>query len=74
METHVMIPSGHTLVVGGLIQDDVRTGSTKVPLLGDIPLLGYLFRSDSESGQKSEHAYLSYPDHRPRGGFPTDKD
>jgi type II secretory pathway component GspD/PulD (secretin) len=53
MDTHVMIPSGHTLVLGGLIQDDVRTGSSKVPLLGDIPVLGYLFRSDTKSRQKS---------------------
>jgi general secretion pathway protein D len=53
METRVMIPSGNTLVLGGLIQDDVRTGNTKVPVLGDIPVLGYLFRSDTKSRQKS---------------------
>ena len=48
-----MIPSGNTLVLGGLIQDDVRNQNTKVPLLGDIPGLGYLFRSDTKSRQKS---------------------
>jgi type II secretory pathway component GspD/PulD (secretin) len=53
IETRVMIPSGHTLVLGGLVQDDVRTGNTKVPLLGDIPVFGYLFRSDTKSRQKS---------------------
>jgi type II secretory pathway component GspD/PulD (secretin) len=53
METRVMIPSGNTLVLGGLVQDDVRTGNTKVPILGDIPLLGGLFRSDTKSRQKS---------------------
>jgi len=53
IETRVMIPSGHTLVLGGLVQDDVRNGNTKVPILGDIPVLGYLFRSDTKSRQKS---------------------
>ncbi len=52
IETRVMIPSGNTLVLGGLIQDDIRKQSTKVPLLGDIPLLGYAFRSDSNQRQK----------------------
>lgn len=53
METRVMIPSGNTLVLGGLVQDDVRTGNVKVPVLGDLPIFGYLFRHDSKSRQKS---------------------
>jgi type II secretory pathway component GspD/PulD (secretin) len=53
METRVMIPSGNTLVLGGLVQDDVRKSNTKVPLLGDMPVLGGLFRSDAKSRQKS---------------------
>jgi hypothetical protein len=53
IDTHVMIPSGNTLVLGGLVQDDVRKGNTKVPVLGDIPILGYAFRSDTQSRQKN---------------------
>ncbi len=53
IDTRVMIPSGNTLVLGGLVQDDIRLGNTKVPVLGDIPGLGYLFRSDTKSRQKS---------------------
>jgi len=53
IETRVMIPSGNTLVMGGMVQDDVRNGNTKVPILGDIPVFGYLFRSDTKSRQKS---------------------
>jgi general secretion pathway protein D len=53
IETHVMIPSGNTLVLGGLIQDDIRKGNNKVPLLGDIPYLGMLFRSDTKKRQQS---------------------
>ncbi len=52
METHVMIPSGHTLVLGGLMQDDMRSSNTKIPGLGDLPLLGSAFRSNTKSRQK----------------------
>jgi general secretion pathway protein D len=53
IETRVMIPSGNTLVMGGMVQDAVNTGNTKVPVLGDIPVFGYLFRSDTKSRQKA---------------------
>jgi general secretion pathway protein D len=53
METKVMVPSGNTLVLGGLVQDDTRTANTKVPILGDIPGIGHVFRSDSKSRQKN---------------------
>jgi type II secretory pathway component GspD/PulD (secretin) len=53
VNTTVMIPSGNTLVMGGLIQDNVHQQNSKVPLLGDIPGLGYLFRSDSKTRTKS---------------------
>lgn len=46
LDTTVLIPSGNTLVMGGLIQDENRNSNTKVPVLGDIPGLGYLFRRD----------------------------
>ena len=48
LSTTVVIPSGNTLVLGGLVQDDTRTGNTKVPGLGDIPVLGRMFRSESK--------------------------
>lgn len=53
IDTRVMIPSGNTLVLGGLVQDDIRKSNNKVPVLGDIPVLGYAFRSDSKSRQKA---------------------
>jgi len=53
IETRVMIPSGNTLVLGGLIQDDQRNSGTKVPIMGDIPLIGRAFRSDAKSREKA---------------------
>jgi type II secretory pathway component GspD/PulD (secretin) len=51
--TSVLIPSGNTLVMGGLIQDEVNNGNIKVPLLGDLPILGLLFRSDTKDRTKA---------------------
>ena len=45
IRTTVQLEDGALLVLGGLIDDVVRTGVQKVPLLGDIPILGALFRS-----------------------------
>ena len=61
INTSVMIPSGNTLVMGGLIQDNVHEQDTKVPLLGDIPGLGYLFRSESKSRTKSNMTIFLTP-------------
>ena len=43
---------GETIVLGGLIDDDVQESVKKVPLLGDIPLLGRIFQSSSTSRTK----------------------
>ncbi|MEQ1859167.1 MAG: hypothetical protein ABMA13_04465 [Chthoniobacteraceae bacterium] len=44
LDSNVLIKSGDTLAIGGLLQDEQTKGSTKVPLLGDIPFIGYLFQ------------------------------
>jgi len=46
--TVISIVSGTTVVIGGLIRDDTGTVETKVPLLGDLPWIGGLFRVDKE--------------------------
>jgi len=52
IETRVLIPSGNTLVMGGLVSDSSTKGSTKVPLLGDIPVLGWAFRQEAKTQNK----------------------
>ncbi len=47
IQTKVLARDGRIVVLGGLIKDDVQDRSQKVPLLGDIPLLGRLFRNES---------------------------
>jgi type II secretory pathway component GspD/PulD (secretin) len=51
-DTQVLIPNEHTLVLGGLVKDSPNSTRNKVPLLGDVPLLGYAFRSESKSMDK----------------------
>jgi type IV pilus secretin PilQ/predicted competence protein len=45
LESNVLIKSGDTLAIGGLLQDELLKTRTKVPVMGDIPVLGYLFQS-----------------------------
>ncbi|MGV8934329.1 MAG: type II secretion system secretin GspD [Gallionellaceae bacterium] len=53
IDTTVLVDDGQTLVLGGLIQDDVRKTEYKVPLLGDIPILGWLFRYETRNSNKT---------------------
>ena len=53
-KTTVMAESGETIVIGGLVRKDINETHFKVPLLGDIPLLGRLFRKSVESETDSE--------------------
>ncbi|MBW7931615.1 MAG: type II secretion system secretin GspD [Gammaproteobacteria bacterium] len=51
--TSVIVEDGGTLVLGGLIQDDLTEQQQRVPVLGSIPLLGQLFRVDSTTKKKT---------------------
>jgi general secretion pathway protein D len=53
LDTTVLVDDGQILVLGGLIQDQVSKGEFKVPLLGDIPLLGWLFRYETRKSAKT---------------------
>ncbi|MDT8316412.1 MAG: cohesin domain-containing protein [bacterium] len=53
-ETELRLHDGETQIMGGLIKDEERETTVKVPFLGDIPILGRLFSSVSDSANKSE--------------------
>ncbi len=61
VDTTVTVKDGQTVVIGGLMQSTDQLRKTKVPFLGDIPLLGALFRSERESSVKTELLVILTP-------------
>jgi general secretion pathway protein D len=53
IESQVVVDDGQIIVLGGLIQDGFEESKSKVPLLGDIPYLGALFRSESRTRKRT---------------------
>ena len=53
IESNVLVEDGNIIVLGGLLEDSYQQGEDKVPLLGDIPYVGNLFRSESRSRKKT---------------------
>ena len=60
-ETVVSMNSGSTVVIGGLIRDDKITIEKKVPLIGDIPLIGGLFKFRKDQLQKTNLLFFITP-------------
>ena len=76
-ETTVELASGQSFAIAGLIQNNQRVDADKVPGLGDIPILGDLFKSDKFQRQESELVilvtpYIVQPVSAPRLAAPTD--
>ena len=61
IKTQIVIDSGETAVLGGLMKDSDTESVTKIPILGDIPVLGWLFKSRSLSKQKTNLLVLITP-------------
>jgi general secretion pathway protein D len=57
----VLVKSGETVVLGGLLSNNTSESTYKVPLLGDIPVLGYLFRYNSTSKTKQNLMVFIHP-------------
>ena len=61
IRTHVMVDDGKVIVLGGLITDDLRESVQKVPLLGDLPLIGSLFRYKKNTKDKTNLMVFLHP-------------
>ncbi len=61
MKTTVLIKDQDTVVIGGLLRDNVTETNSKVPLIGDIPILGWLFKSASKETTKTNLMLLLTP-------------
>jgi pilus assembly protein CpaC len=60
-QTTVSVKEGESFMVGGLLQDEIRSVVQKVPFFGDIPILGALFRSSAYDKDQSELAIIVTP-------------
>ena len=60
-KTTVLVKSGDTVIISGIIQDSSSKNVSKIPLLGDIPILGYLFRYTSEQKKKTNLLIMLTP-------------
>lgn len=54
VQTQVLVDNGGTVVLGGIFEQNERTTVTKVPVLGDIPVVGYLFKNRSVVNDRTE--------------------
>ena len=54
VKSEVLIENGGTVVIGGIYEEEESTGEDKVPLLGDVPVLGHLFKSQSKVSNRKE--------------------
>ncbi|OKY24653.1 secretin N-terminal domain-containing protein [Thalassotalea sp. PP2-459] len=61
LKTEVVAQSGQTIILGGLISENTNQGDKKIPLLGDIPLVGHLFKSNGENTNRTELIMLITP-------------
>jgi general secretion pathway protein D len=61
VQTVVSMQSGSTVAIGGLIRDDKVTTDEKVPLLGDVPVLGELFKSKKNGSRKTKRVIFITP-------------
>ncbi len=54
VQTQVLVENGQTIVLGGIFEENTNSGVTKVPFLGDLPVVGRLFRQDKKVHDKKE--------------------
>lgn len=61
IKTEVVAQSGQTIILGGLISENNSNSDSKVPMFGDLPLIGGLFRADTKSNDRTELVILVTP-------------
>ena len=54
VNTQVLVDNGDTVVLGGIFEQETRTTVNKVPFLGDLPIVGHLFKRTTKQDDKTE--------------------
>lgn len=61
INTQALIVAGESLLIGGMVKESTRQGVQKVPLLGDIPVIGNLFKTTNDQHERVERLFLISP-------------
>ena len=61
LNTRLSLQDGSSILIGGLISNNATKGNSRIPILGDLPWIGHLFRVDSQSADRSELMVLIVP-------------
>ncbi|MFK8053952.1 MAG: type IV pilus secretin PilQ [Woeseiaceae bacterium] len=72
VETQVLVSNGQTVVLGGIYETEIRETDTKIPVLGDIPVLGKFFKNTIRINNKSELLIFVTPKILEEGSFVTE--
>ena len=59
--TNIMVKDGETIVIGGLFRDSITSNKTQIPLLGDLPIVGGVFRGNADQVKREEVIILLTP-------------
>lgn len=74
IETIARVPDGHSLVIGGFYGEQQSTDNTKVPLLGDVPVLNFFFKSKENAKEKTSLVFIVTPtSYDPSNGLANSK-
>jgi type IV pilus assembly protein PilQ len=61
VRTNIMVKDGKTIIIGGLFKEDLTSNNTQVPVVGDIPIVGWLFKKTSDKNVRHELVVLITP-------------
>ena len=61
VKTNIMVKDGKTIVIGGLFQDDIQKTRTQIPILGDLPFIGMMFRGTNDTAVRTELIIMITP-------------
>jgi type IV pilus assembly protein PilQ len=59
--TNIIVKDGETVVIGGLFRDVIKNSRTQIPILGSLPLVGFLFRGTADQTQRQEVMVMLTP-------------
>jgi type IV pilus assembly protein PilQ len=61
VKSNIMVKDGKTIIIGGLFKEDLTSNDTQVPVVGDLPIIGGLFKKTKDANIRTEYVVLITP-------------